>query len=114
MFLWWTVNTEGFIEYKSSCVAGYMLLFASPITNKIPLFSNAPLIALVGTTSLGKTQTSLMLNNHFSDKAYMENGTTSSASLEAKIKTTSLPFLGDDFRSVETESKICNIVYDKV
>ena len=109
-----------------------MLLFASPVTNKIALFNNAPLIALIWTTSLGKTQTSLLLNNHFSDKVtkksftpsinnegfgfqnYMENGTTSSASLEAKIKTTSFPFLGDDFRSLETESKICNIAYDKV
>ena len=44
----------------------------------------------------------------------MENGTTSPASLEAKIKTTSLPFLGDDFRSLETESKICNIAYDNI
>ena len=44
----------------------------------------------------------------------MENGTTSSASLEAKIKTTSLLFLREDFCSTETESKICNIVYDKV
>ena len=44
----------------------------------------------------------------------MENGTTSTASLEAKIKTTAFPFLGDDFRSLDTESKICNIVYDKV
>ena len=44
----------------------------------------------------------------------MENGNTSPASLEAKIKTTSLPFYGDDFRSLETESKICNIAYDKV
>ena len=44
----------------------------------------------------------------------MENGTTKSQSLEAKIKTTSLTIYGDDFRSEDTESKICNIVYDKI
>ena len=44
----------------------------------------------------------------------MENGTTKSQSLEAKIKTTSLTICGDDFRSQDTESKMCNIVYDKI
>lgn len=44
----------------------------------------------------------------------MENGTTKSQSLEAKIKTTSLTMYGDDFRSQDTESKICNAVYDKI
>lgn len=44
----------------------------------------------------------------------MENGTTKSQSLEAKIKTTSLTIYGDDFRSEDTESQICNIVYDKI
>ena len=44
----------------------------------------------------------------------MENGTTKPQSLEAKIKTTSLTICGDDFRSQDTESKICNIVYDKI
>ena len=44
----------------------------------------------------------------------MENGTTKSQSLEAKIKTTSLILYGDDFRSQDTESKICNAVYDKI
>ena len=47
---------------------GYMMLFASPVTNKMPLFDNAPLVAVIGTTSLGKTQTTMLLNNHFSDK----------------------------------------------
>ena len=42
----------------------------------------------------------------------MENGTTKSQSLEVKIKTTALIIYGDDFRSEDTESKICNIVYD--
>ena len=45
---------------------------------------------------------------------YTENGTTKSQSLEAKIKTTSRIIYGDDFRSQDTESKICNIVYDKI
>ena len=44
----------------------------------------------------------------------MENGTTKSQSLEAKIKTTSLTIYGNDFRSQDTESKICNAVYDKI
>ena len=44
----------------------------------------------------------------------MENGTTKSQSLEAKIKTTSLTIYGDDFRSQDTESKICNAVFDKI
>ena len=44
----------------------------------------------------------------------MENGTTKSQSLEAKIKTTSLSIYGDDFRNQDTESKICNAVYDKI
>lgn len=47
-------------------------------------------------------------------QAYMENGTTKSQSLEAKIKTTSLSIYGDDFRNQDTESKICNAVYDKI
>ena len=47
-------------------------------------------------------------------KVYMENGTTKSQSLEAKLKTTSLTICGDDFRSQDTESKMCNIVYDKI
>ena len=44
----------------------------------------------------------------------MENGTTKPQSLEAKIKTSSLILYGDDFRSQDTESKICNTVYDKI
>ena len=44
------------------------MLFASPVTNKMDAFDNAPLIALLGSTSLGKTQTSMLLQNHFSDK----------------------------------------------
>ena len=44
----------------------------------------------------------------------MENGTTKPQSLEAKIKTTSRIIYGDDFKSQDTESKICNIVYDKI
>ena len=44
----------------------------------------------------------------------MENGTTKSQSLEAKIKTTSMTIYGDDFRNQDTESKICNAVFDKI
>ena len=78
------------------------------------LFDNTPLIALIGTTSLGKTQTAMMLLNHFSDKQHMENGSTSAASLEAVLRTSACIALGDDFKSLETESKIVNIAYDRV
>ena len=44
----------------------------------------------------------------------MENGTTKPQSLEAKIKTNSLIICGDDFRCQDTESKIFNIVNDKI
>ena len=44
----------------------------------------------------------------------MENGTTKSQSLEAKIKTTSMTIYRDDFRNQDTESKICNAVFDKI
>ena len=44
----------------------------------------------------------------------MENGTTKSQSLEAKIKTTSMTIYGDDFRNQATESKICKAVFDKI
>ena len=47
-------------------------------------------------------------------QVYMENGTTRPEALEAKIKTTSLTIYGDDFRSETNESKLCNIVYDKI
>ena len=47
------------------------MLFASPVTNKMDAFDNAPLLALLGSTSLGKTQTSMLLQNHFSDKVKM-------------------------------------------
>ena len=44
------------------------MLLASPITDKIPEFTKAPLIAVVGACSLGKTATNTLLLNHFSDK----------------------------------------------
>ena len=44
------------------------MLKASPITDKVPEFMKAPLIAVVGACSLGKTATNMMLLNHFSDK----------------------------------------------
>ena len=44
------------------------MLTASPITDKVPEFTKAPLIAVVGACSLGKTATNMMLLNHFSDK----------------------------------------------
>ena len=44
----------------------------------------------------------------------MENGNTKSQSLEAKVKTTSLIIYGDDFRHQDTESNICNALYDKI
>ena len=48
--------------------AGYMMLLASPITDKVPELTKSPLIALVGGCSLGKTSTNSLLLNHFSDK----------------------------------------------
>ena len=50
------------------CIAGYLMLLASPVTDKIPEFTKAPLISLVGQCSLGKTATNPLLLNHFSDK----------------------------------------------
>ena len=44
------------------------MLLASPVTDKVPEFTKAPLIALVGACSLGKTATNTLLLNHFSDK----------------------------------------------
>ena len=44
------------------------MLLASPITDKVPDLSRSPLIALVGSCSLGKTSTNSLLLNHFSDK----------------------------------------------
>ena len=44
------------------------MLLASPVTDKIPEFTKAPLIAVVGACSLGKTATNTLLLNHFSDK----------------------------------------------
>ena len=44
------------------------MLLASPVTDKVPEFTKAPLIALVGACSLGKTSTNALLLNHFSDK----------------------------------------------
>ena len=57
------------------------MLLASPVTNKVPEFTRAPLIAVVGACSLGKTATNTLLLNHFSDRVYTENGTTKSQSL---------------------------------
>ena len=72
-----------YIKSKVICfLSGYMLLFASPLTNKMALFDNAPLIALIGTTSLGKTQTSMMLINHFSDKVIFAFLTTNNLFIE--------------------------------
>ena len=45
-----------------------MMLLASPVTDKVPELSKSPLIALVGSCSLGKTSTNSLLLNHFSDK----------------------------------------------
>ena len=48
------------------------MLLASPVTDKIPEFSRAPLIAVVGDCSLGKTSTNTLLLNHFSDKVKLD------------------------------------------
>ena len=47
------------------------MLLASPVTDKIPELTKAPLIAVVGACSLGKTATNTLLLNHFSDKVKM-------------------------------------------
>ena len=44
------------------------MLLASPVTDKIPEFTKAPPIAVVGACSLGKTATNTLLLNHFSKK----------------------------------------------
>ena len=44
------------------------MLLASPVTNKVPEFTRAPLIAVVGACSLGKTATNTLVLNHFCDK----------------------------------------------
>ena len=48
--------------------AGYMMLLASSVTDKVPELTKVPLIAVVGGCSLGKTATNELLLNHFSDK----------------------------------------------
>ena len=45
-----------------------MMLLASPVTDKVPELTKSPLVALVGSCSLGKTSTNSLLLNHFSDK----------------------------------------------
>ena len=44
------------------------MLLASQITDKMPDLSPSPLIAFLGSCSLGKTSTNSLLLNHFSDK----------------------------------------------
>ena len=73
--------TAGIYLHEVFCLviiilSGYIMLLASPVTNKVPEFTRAPLIAVVGACSLGKTATNTLLLNHFSDKvinAYIFN-----------------------------------------
>ena len=49
---------------------GYMMLLAAPLSDQVNDLVKAPMIAVVGPCSLGKTATNALLMNHFSDKVF--------------------------------------------